>query len=121
MHKIRTLFLSWCVKKSSLIALRWSDARSLGQPRTGANLVILRDENTVLILCKRFCQVISSLHPEKTGEKRFYYKQDVSPSRASSAKQRTEWGGKELHTGIETTRHRCPGARYGKQVGGGGE
>ena len=28
-----------------------------------------------------------TLHPEKTGEKRFYYKQDVSPSRASSAKK----------------------------------
>ena len=25
---------------------------------------------------KRFCRIISSLHPEKTGEKRFYYKQD---------------------------------------------
>ena len=29
---------------------------------------------------KRFCRIISSLHPEKTGEKRLYYKQDVSPS-----------------------------------------
>ena len=62
-------------------------------------------------------------HPEKTGEKDFIqYKQDVSPSRASSAKQRTEWGGKELHTGTETTRHRCSGARYVKTgKGGGGE
>ena len=74
---------------------------------------------SILITIKRcFCRIISSLHPEKTGEKRFYYKQDVSPSRASSAKQRTEWGGKELHTDTETTRHRCPGARYGKQVRG---
>ena len=23
-------------------------------------------------VCKRFCRIISSLHPEKTGEKRFY-------------------------------------------------
>ena len=35
------------------------------------------------------------------------------------SKQRTEWGGKELHTGTETTRHRCPGARYGKTGKGG--
>ena len=35
---------------------------------------------------ERFCPIISSLHPEKTGEKDFIkYKQDVSPSRASSA------------------------------------
>ena len=60
-------------------------------------------------------------HPEKTREKDFIkYKQDVSPSRASSAKQRTEWGGMELHAGTETTRHRCPGARYGKTGKGGG-
>ena len=40
--------------------------------------------------------------PEQTVEKRFFkYKQDVSPSRASSAKQRTEWGGKGLHTSTE--------------------
>ena len=30
MHKIRILFLSWDIKKSTLIALRCSDARSLG-------------------------------------------------------------------------------------------
>ena len=36
-------------KKSSLIALRCSDARSRGQPRHCANLVILRDKNSVLI------------------------------------------------------------------------
>ena len=38
-------------KKSSLIALRCSDARSRGQPRHRANLTILRDKNSVLILC----------------------------------------------------------------------
>ena len=59
---------------------------------------------------------------QKRKEKNFFikYKQGVSPSRASSAKQRTEWGGKELHTGTETTRHRCPGTRYGKTGKGGG-
>ena len=57
---------------------------------------------------------------QKRPEKKDFIEQDVSPSRASSAKQRTGWGGKELHTGTETMRHRCPGARYGKQVGGGG-
>ena len=46
------------------------------------------------------------------------YKQDVSPSSASSAKQRTEWGGKELHTSTETTRHRCPLPGTVKQVRG---
>ena len=51
MHKIRTLFLSWDIEKSSLIALRCSDAQSRGQPRHRANLVILRDKNSVLILC----------------------------------------------------------------------
>ena len=50
-HKIRTLFLSWDIEKTSLIALRCSDARSRGQPRHRANLVILRDKNSVLILC----------------------------------------------------------------------
>ena len=73
----------------------------------------------------RYCKPIrfllwskTSLPPEKTGEKRFI-EQDVSPSRASSAKQRIGWGGKELHTGTEKTRHRCPGARYGKTGKGG--
>ena len=53
---------------------------------------------------------------QKRPEKKDFikYKQDISHSRASSAKQRTEWGGKELHNGTEKTRHRCPGARYGK-------
>ena len=51
---------------------------------------------------------------QKRPEKKDFIEQDVSPSRASSAKQRTGWGGKELHTGTETTRHRCPGAGYGK-------
>ena len=51
MHKIRTLFLSWDVEKSSLIALRCNDARSCGKPRHCANLVIVRDKNSVLILC----------------------------------------------------------------------
>ena len=53
---------------------------------------------------------------QKRPEKKDFikYKQDVSPSRAFSAKQRTVWGGKELHIGTEPTRHRCPGARYGK-------
>ena len=51
MHKIRTLFLSRDIEKSSLIALRCSDARSRGKPRHRANLVILRDKNSVLILC----------------------------------------------------------------------
>ena len=43
MHKIKTLFLSWEIEKSSLIALQCSDARSRGQPRHRANLVTLRD------------------------------------------------------------------------------
>ena len=51
MHKIRTLFLSWDIENSSMIALRCSDARSRDQPRHRANLVILRNENSVLILC----------------------------------------------------------------------
>ena len=51
MNKIRTLFLSWDIEKSSLIALRCSDAQSRGKPRHRANLVILRDKNSVLILC----------------------------------------------------------------------
>ena len=50
MHKIKTLFLSWDIEKSSLIALQCSDARSHGQSRHRANLVILRDQNSVLIL-----------------------------------------------------------------------
>ena len=51
MHKIRTVFLSWDIEKSSLIALRCSDARSRGQPLHHANLMILRDKSSVLILC----------------------------------------------------------------------
>ena len=50
MHKIKTLFLSWDIEKSSLIALQCSDARSHGQSRHRANLVILRDQSSVLIL-----------------------------------------------------------------------
>ena len=49
-HKIKTLFLSWDIEKSSLIALQCSDARSHGQSRHRANLVILRDRNSVLFL-----------------------------------------------------------------------
>ena len=49
MHKIRTLFLSWDIKKSSLVVLRCSDAQSRGCCR--ANVVILHDKNSVLILC----------------------------------------------------------------------
>ena len=49
--KIRTLFLSWDIQKSSLIALRCSDARSRGWPHHRTNLVILRDKNSVLIIC----------------------------------------------------------------------
>ena len=52
MHKIRTLFLSWDIKKSTVIALQGcSDVRSHGQLRHRTNLVILRDKNSVLILC----------------------------------------------------------------------
>ena len=51
MHKIRTLFLSRDIEKSSLIALRCGDARSRDKPRHRANLVILCDKNSVLILC----------------------------------------------------------------------
>ena len=51
MHKIRTLFLSWDIEKSSLIGLWCSDARSRGKPRHRASLVILRDKNSVVILC----------------------------------------------------------------------
>ena len=58
---------------------------------------------------------------QKRLEKKDFIEQDVLPSWASSAKQRTGWGGKELHTGTETTRHRCRGARYGKTRKGGVE
>ena len=51
MHGIKILFLSWDIEKSSLIPLRCSDARSRGKPRHRANLVILRDKSSVLILC----------------------------------------------------------------------
>ena len=51
MHKIRTLFLSWNVEKSSLMAFQCCDARSRGQPHHRANLVIMRDKNSVLLLC----------------------------------------------------------------------
>ena len=51
MHKIRTLFQSWNIEKSSLITLRSSDARSRGKQSHRANLVILRDKNSVWILC----------------------------------------------------------------------
>ena len=60
-----------------------------------------------------FCSIITSLATRKDRRKKIFikHKQDVSPSRASPAKQRTEWGGKGLHTGTETSRHRCPSAR----------
>ena len=51
MHNIRTLFLTWDIEISSLIALRCSDAWSRDKPRHRANLVILRDKNSVLMLC----------------------------------------------------------------------
>ena len=51
MHIIRTLFLSWDIEKSSLIALQCSDARSRGKPRHPANLLISHDKNSVLIIC----------------------------------------------------------------------
>ena len=55
MHKIRTLFLSLDIEKSSLIAppsrCKCNDAGSRSKPRHRANLVILRDKNSVLILC----------------------------------------------------------------------
>ena len=38
-------------RKSSLIAFRCTDARSRGQPRHRANLVMLRDKKSVRILC----------------------------------------------------------------------
>ena len=46
--------------------------------------------------------IITSLASRKDRKKDFI-KQDVSPSRASSAKQRTVWEGKGLHTGTETS------------------
>ena len=56
MHKIRTLFLSWDIEKSSLIALRCAAMREVAasRARDRANLLImliLRDKNSVLILC----------------------------------------------------------------------
>ena len=55
MHKIRTLFLSWDIEKSSLIALRCAAMRKVAAGRARANLLImlimliLRDKNSVLI------------------------------------------------------------------------
>ena len=56
MHKIRTLFLSWDIEKSSLIALRCAAMRQVAASHVHhrANLLMmlmLRDKNSVLILC----------------------------------------------------------------------
>ena len=58
MHKIRTLFLSWDIEKSSLIALRCAATREVLVAASRATvpinlliMLILRDKNSVLILC----------------------------------------------------------------------
>ena len=86
---------------------------------TDARSKMKRIELSYVVISKRFCRIIASLATrKKTAETYFIrYKQDVSPPRASSAKQTTEWWGKELHTGTvqrDIGDDRCPGARYGR-------